>query len=228
MELPPYKVPNPRAVALRIFDRCRTFVRQAGTIIFAMSIVVWALGYFPRSPEITRTFAGLRADAAAELSGKELRSRLAEIDREEAGAYVRDSLLGKAGRALEPAVRPLGWDWKIGMATIASFPAREVIVSTLNIIYDLGKETTDKHQRKALIEKLAADARPDGRPVFTIPVAISIMVFFALCCQCGATLAAIKRETNSWRWTLFTFSYMTLLAYVGALAAYRIGTAVLG
>lgn len=228
MELPPYKVPNPRSVFLRIVDRSRTFVRQAGTIIFAMSIIVWALGYFPRSPEVARAYDRMRSEAAGELSGATLDDRLASIDKEEAGAYVRGSSLGRMGRAIEPLVRPLGWDWKIGMATIASFPAREVIVSTLNIIYDLGKETDERTGREALIGKLMSARWPDGGHVFTIPVAFSIMVFFALCCQCGATLAAIKRETNSWRWPAFTFLYMTVLAYLGAFATYRIGSAVLG
>ena len=138
MEMPAYKVPGARSVGIRILERCRTFLRQAGTIIFAMSIVVWALGYFPRSPEVIAAHEARRVEAKQNSSGAELASVLHRIDREEAGALVRESYLGRAGRILEPAVRPLGWDWKIGMATLASFPAREVIVSTLNIIYDLG------------------------------------------------------------------------------------------
>jgi ferrous iron transport protein B len=228
MELPPYKTPNPRSVFLRIVDRSRTFVRQAGTIIFAMSIIVWALGYFPRPPHIAETYDAMRAETVRTESGTALQESLDRIEKEEAGAYVRSSLLGRMGHLLEPAVRPLGWDWKIGMATIASFPAREVIVSTLSIIYDLGKEDEDRGGREALIGKLSSAEWPNGAPVFTLPVALSIMVFFALCCQCGATLAAIKRETNSWRWTAFTFSYMTVLAYIGAFATYRIGSAILG
>jgi len=227
MELPPYKIPSPRSVGIRIIDRSRTFVRQAGTIIFAMSIIVWALGYFPRPPEIGRAHEALRAEARLSLDGEARETRLREIDREEAGAYMRNSVLGRAGRLLEPAVKPLGWDWKIGMATIASFPAREVIVSTLSIIYDLGKDAEDRREKEALIGKLSAARWPDGSPVFTIPVAVSVMVFFALCCQCGATLAVIKRETNSWRWTALSFGYMTAIAYIGALVVYRAGTALL-
>ncbi|MFH1680045.1 MAG: ferrous iron transporter B, partial [Candidatus Eisenbacteria bacterium] len=227
MELPPYKVPSPRSVAIRIFDRGRTFVRQAGTIIFAMSIVVWALGYFPHPPEIARTYDPLRFEARVSLDGGARDARLRDLDREEAGAYMRSSLLGRAGRLVEPVVKPLGWDWKIGMATMASFPAREVIVSTLNIIFDLGTEAGNPHEREALIGKLSAARWPDGSRVFTVPVALSVMVFFALCCQCGATLAAIKRETNSWRWTAFTLTSMTVIAYLGAFAAYRIGSALL-
>ncbi len=226
MEMPAYKVPGARSVGIRILERCRIFLRQAGTIIFAMSIIVWALGYFPRSPEVIAAHDARRIEARQSCSGAELASELHRIDREEAGALVRESYLGRAGRILEPAVRPLGWDWRIGMATLASFPAREVIVSTLNIIYDLGDEGGD--EREALIGKLASSRWPDGTKVFNIPVALSIMVFFALCCQCGATLAAIKRETNSWKWTAFTFGYMTVIAYVAALITYQVGTAIAG
>jgi ferrous iron transport protein B len=129
------------------------------------------------------------------------------------------------GRAIEPVVRPLGWDWKIGMAALASFPAREVVVGTLGIIYNLGPGDDDEAQDS--LGKALQEATWDGAPnrkVFTVPVALSLMVFFALCCQCASTLAVIKRETNSWRWPLFTFTYMTLLAYVGALLVYQVGT----
>ena len=114
----------------------------------------------------------------------------------------------------------LGWDWKIGMAAIAAFPAREVVIGTLGTIYNLGRGVDE--ETPALRDALFAATWPDGTPVFNLAVALSLMVFFALCCQCGATLAVIKRETNSWRWPLFTFTYMTVLAYVGALATYQI------
>jgi ferrous iron transport protein B len=131
------------------------------------------------------------------------------------------------GKAIEPAVRPLGWDWRIGCAVIASFPAREVVVATLGVVYGMGEkmETKSEKSRQALGDRLRI-AKWDGtdRPVYTLPVALSIMVFFALCCQCAATLAVIRRETNSWRWPAFAFSYMTGLAYVGALITYQLGT----
>jgi ferrous iron transport protein B len=145
----------------------------------------------------------------------------------ETGAYQRQSLLAGMGRWIEPAVRPLGWDWRIGCAAIASFPAREVVLGTLGVIYNLG-EDVDTHEREGQTQLQAELRRAtwDGtdRPVFTVPVALSLMVFFALCAQCAATLAVIKRETNSWRWPIFTFAYMTVLAYLGAMATYQIGT----
>lgn len=224
MELPTYKMPSARTVFYRVYDRAKAFVRQAGTIILAMSIVIWALGYFPRSDEVQGQHDGMRSVAEAELDGAALDARMAEIDASEAGELLRTSFLGRMGHAIEPAVKPLGWDWKIGMAVIASFPAREVVVSTLGIIYDLGDGAEDE---AAIGAKLRAATWPDGTRVFNLPVAISIMVFFALCCQCGATVATIRRETAGWRWPAFVFGYMTTLAYVGALVVVQ-GARLLG
>jgi ferrous iron transport protein B len=141
--------------------------------------------------------------------------------------WTGQSLLGRAGKGIEPVVRPLGWDWRVGMAALASFPAREVVVGTLGMIFNQGKgEAADRNYRRALGDTLRDEKWDDGsgRPLFTVPVALSVMVFFALCCQCASTLAVIRRETNSWRWPVFTFVYMTVLAYLGALLVYQIGT----
>ncbi|MFM9066153.1 MAG: nucleoside recognition domain-containing protein, partial [Planctomycetota bacterium] len=129
---------------------------------------------------------------------------------------------------LEPLVRPLGWDWRIGCAALASFPAREVVVATLGVIYNLGSETdAESESLQNQVRSATWDARsgkPADQKVFSIPVALSIMVFFALCAQCVSTLAVIRRETNSWRWPIFTFVYMTGLAYVAALVVYQVGS----
>ena len=128
---------------------------------------------------------------------------------------------------IEPAVRPLGWDWRIGCAVLASLPAREIVVATMGVMYNLDERAADAESGPSSLqpyEKLRS-VTWDGtdRPVFNVPVALSIMVFFALCAQCAATLAVIRRETNSWRWPAFTFAYMTTLAYVGALVTYQLG-----
>ena len=125
------------------------------------------------------------------------------------------------GHAIEPVVKPLGWDWKIGVGAIASFPAREVIVATLGTIYSLGSEVDEEDA--GLLGAIRGAEWPDGRKVYNTPVALSVMVFFALCAQCAATLMVIRRETNSWRWPAFTFVYMTVLAYVGAFVTYQVG-----
>ncbi|MCH7591948.1 MAG: ferrous iron transporter B, partial [Planctomycetes bacterium] len=239
MELPKFKWPSTRTVLYRAYEQGREFMVSAGTIIFAVAIVIWALGYYPHSATIaqqyeaqrveahrehaTQSGAGDKATAAplAELN-QELERRLTQIDREEAGAFLEQSVLGRMGRWIEPIVEPLGWDWRIGTAAIAAFPAREVVIATMGTIYNLGAEHDENSV--GLRSKLQNATWPDGRPVFNIPVALSIMVFFALCCQCGATLAVIKRETRSWRWPLFTFVYMTTLAYVGAFITFQVAS----
>jgi ferrous iron transport protein B len=141
--------------------------------------------------------------------------------------WKEQSILGHIGHWIEPVVRPLGWDWKIGMAAIASFPAREVMVGTLSLIFGRGEGELDDAVYRDDLEQGLREASQDGaadRRVFTIPVAFSVMVFFALCCQCVSTLVIIKRETDSWRWPIFTFVYMTTLAYVGAFLTYQIGS----
>lgn len=143
-------------------------------------------------------------------------------------AWTEQSLLGRLGKAMEPVFMPLGWDWRIGVAALASFPAREVVVGTLGVIYQTGevdKEELEKNPGETELSKALREARWDhGAGRFTVPVALSLMVFFALCCQCASTLAIIRRETNSWRWPAFTFVYMTVLAYVGAMLVYQIGS----
>ena len=218
LELPPFKIPAWRVVLFRMYDRSWAFLRRAGTIILATTILVWALSYYPTQPHLTEEFDARRATATA--------AERAQLDIAEAGARLRGSYLGQAGRAIEPVVQPLGWDWKIGMATLASFPAREVIIAALGTIYNLGNKQDEGSV--ALRETMRAERWPDGRPVYTPVVALSVMVFFALCCQCGATLATIKRETGSWGYALFTFTYMTGLAYVGALLVYQIGSKLTG
>ncbi len=226
MELPSYKWPSPRTVVIRVTERAWIFLRTAGSLILAISIVVWAAAYYPHSPSVVQQElqekAALEAQSEAAAEGSPQRddaeSKLAELNNEIAAKYQQHSILGWMGKAIEPAVRPLGWDWRIGCAVIASFPAREVVVATLGVVYGLGEkfETKSDESRRALGARLQ-HAVWDGtdRPVFTLPVALSIMVFFALCCQCAATLAVIRRETNSWRWPAFAFTYMTTLAYIG-------------
>jgi ferrous iron transport protein B len=240
MELPSYKWPSPRNVVLRVVERAVVFLRCAGTLILAVAVVVWAALYFPHDRESVEGPYRARLDAlharqaalAADSPDRtEVDVQVADVEHEIAGAYQRQSYLGRMGRAVEPVFKPLGWDWRISAAVIASFPAREVVVATLGVIYNLGNDVDTKTAEgfTQMSDRLQA-ATWDGtdRPVYTIPVALSIMIFFALCAQCAATLAVIRRETNSWRWPLLAFSYMTVLAYVGALVTYQLGTWIAG
>jgi ferrous iron transport protein B len=241
MELPSYEWPSARAVAHRVVQRAWIFVRTAGGAILAVSVLAWAALYYPRDAAtvegpfqtqrqaIERRLATI--DSTSNVTNADARrtleADLAQLNREIQGAYERQSYLARMGRAIEPAVRPLGWDWRIGSAVIASFPAREAVVATLGVIFNLGDQADAEEDEAAthLTAQLrAATWEGTDRPLFTVPVALSIMVFFALCAQCVATLAVIRRETNSWRWPAFAFGYMTALAYVGAMATYQLGT----
>jgi ferrous iron transport protein B len=209
----------------RAYDRGKAFVTRAGTLIFATSIVVWAAGYFPANHSERDTI--IRQIEAMPAVSQEDAAQQAELDklrerRDKLGSQlIEKSFLGHLGHAIEPAVRPLGWDWRIGVGAIASFPAREVIIATLGTIYSLGNEV-DKDNNQGLITSLQNATDSEGRKVYSLPVALSIMVFFALCAQCAGTLMTIKRETNRWIWPVFTFVYMTSLAYVGALITYQV------
>jgi ferrous iron transport protein B len=223
LEMPSYKVPQASVVARKVYREGREFVQRAGTLIFAVTIVVWALAYFPRAESITETYNAQRAEAEASgLEAEALEARLTEINDLESGDYLRDSYLGRVGHFVEPVFRPLGWDWRIATATIASFPAREIIVATLGTLFNLGAD--EDAESEGLLATLQGATWPDGRPLFNIAVALSIMVFFALCAQCAATLVTIKRETGQWRWPVLTFVYMTVLAYAGAFIAFHAAT----
>jgi ferrous iron transport protein B len=221
LALPEFRMPNGRTVAMKLLDRVRVFLRRAGTVIFAVAVVVWALTYFPRSPDIDAARAAAEQQAAATLTGTALEERLAELQNQAGADHLEQSWLGRAGHTIEPVFRPLGWDWRISAAVIASFPAREVVVAVLGTIYAVGGEADEA----TLAGRLTAARHADGSPVFTLPMVFGLLLFYAWCLQCAATLAVIRRETNSWRWPLFAWTYMTLLGYGGALLIYQVGTA---
>ena len=228
MELPSYKLPSPKVVFYRVWERGQAFLGRAGSLIFCTAVLVWAAGYFPGDHTEVHQLARsieLRESQVSNETDSELATLRAE-ERRLNGQLIKGSFLGQAGQAIEPAVKPLGWDWRIGVGVIASFPAREVIIATLGTIYSLGGDVDE--QDGSLKEALASSRWEDGRPVYTLPVALSIMVFFALCAQCAATLMVIRRETNSWRWPIFTFVYMTTLAYVGSFISYNLATWIMG
>ncbi len=228
MEMPSYKVPTVRSIVVRVLNRTKSFVKRAGTIIAAITIIIWALSYYPHSEEIAKEYSvryvQLESERSQRISDLEYQLKLSELENEQAGAYLADSYFGRIGRGIEPIFVPLGWDWKITLAALASFPAREVVIATLGTIYNLG--TGVDEESSSLVSKMQ-NAQWDhgekiGTPVFSPAVALSIMVFFALCCQCGATLVTIKQETGKIRYPIIAFVYMTALAYVGAFATFQL------
>jgi ferrous iron transport protein B len=218
--LPEFRRPNLRTVLMQLLGRAMIFLKRAGTVIFAVAVVVWALAYFPRSGEVRELYVQQEAMLTSRMSGEELEEALQLLANQRAAAQLEQSALGRAGKFVQPVFAPLGWDWKVSAAVIASFPAREVVIAVLGTIYAVGDEADEA----TLSGRLTAATRADGTPVFSLPMVIGLLIFYACCLQCAATIAVIRRETNSWRWPLFAWTYMTALGYVGALIAYQVGS----
>lgn len=201
LELPPYRRPLLRSVLRMMWNRAKLFLTEAGRVILACTVVLWFLLSFPR------------VDAGPEAS---------EADHAAAAAQqLAESYGARIGKALEPALEPLGFDWKIGIGLVGAFAAREVFVSTLGVVYGVGEDVDEGSS--TLREKLRRERDETGRPVYTPLVALSLMVFFALACQCMSTLAVVRRETASWRWPIFLFAYMGVLAWLASFAVYQGG-----
>ena len=210
LELPPYRMPRLVTVLRQMWLRARMFVTEAGTVILACTAVLWVLLSFPRHempvfPEGTAP----EVVAAAEATTR--------------GEQLSGSYGGRLGQAFEPVIAPLGFDWKIGVGLVGAFAAREVFVSTMGIVYGIGEDVDE--ESTPLRERIRKDERPDGSLVYSPLVGLSLMVFFALSAQCMSTLAVVRRESRSWRWPIFLFTYMTVLAWVASFIVYQGGRA---
>jgi ferrous iron transport protein B len=193
MELPPYRLPGLRDVALHMVERAWLFLRRAGTVILGISIILWFLAAYPKAP-----------DGA---TGQQ---------------QIAQSFAGRAGHALEPLIKPLGFDWQIGIGLITSFAAREVFVSTMGVVFNA--ESADE-DTTPLREALLTARWPDGRVLFTPLVCFTLMIFYVFAMQCVSTVAVVRRETNSWRWPLFQIGYLTGTAWIVSLVVYQAGRA---
>ncbi len=216
LELPPYRRPALASVFGRAFDRSRVFVRDAGSVILVCSMALWALLYFPS--HVPESF---EYESRIMQVGEDTEARML-LEQEAQAARVQASFGGRIGHALEPVFAPLGYDWKMVIAILASFAAREVFVSTLGLVYGIGEDVDE--ESVPLRERLQSEVDPcTGRKVYTPLVGLSLMVFFLLALQCMSTLAAIRRETRSWRWPAFAFAYNGALAWLAAFAVYQGG-----
>ena len=215
LELPSYKLPSLRTATLMMVDRAGVFLRRAGTVILLVSIALWALATFPKSATPPAALA-LRQRAATE----KLPALAEQADRLVAHTALANSAAGHIGRWIEPVLRPLGYDWQIGIGILSSFVAREVVVSTLAIVYGVGEEAAEKNP-ESLYDSLRRAERSDGSKVFTTATCASLLVFYVLAMQCVSTLAITRRETNSLKWPAFQLIYMTGLAYAGACLVFQ-------
>jgi ferrous iron transport protein B len=283
LELPTYKVPQASQVGRQVWSNTWAFITKAGTTIFCLSIVLWAMAYYPRLPGIdngsrrdhqlisdlasvhtngarlmtqtTAQFAGsdkwenvkdaqqrgakaTEIQASTTLNSKEKIDQLFALtnpdlkaffekraDQEVAGEQLSHSLAGRMGHGMEPILKPLGFDWKMGVGLVGAFAAREVFVSTMGIIYSVGE--VERGQTQGLAGAMRQDHYANGKPVWTPLVAVSLLVWFVLAMQCMSTVAIIRRETGGWRWPIFMIVYMNGLAYVASLAVFQVGRVLL-
>jgi ferrous iron transport protein B len=221
LEMPPYRMPHLPSVLRMVWKRSRVFLTEAGTVILAITCGMWLVLSFPKSPEIAQRFEADRVKARAfEPAARD--DAIAQIDATQASEQLRASFGGRIGHAIEPAIAPLGFDWKIGIGLLGAFAAREVFISTMGVVYGIGKDA--KEDSPTLRERVRAESRADGKPLYTPLVGLSLMVFFALACQCMSTLAVVRRETRTWRWPVFLFLYTGALAWLASFAVYQIGS----
>lgn len=232
MELPPYRLPTLRTMLRRTLERSWLFLKEAGTVILVCTIGLWALLSYPQPDEPRPSLASLppavaSADTAARAKAQPPETATSKKQQLQAAQLrwqeekMAQSYAGRMGRGIEPMIRPLGFDWKVGVGLIGAFAAREVFVSTMGIIYGIGGDVDE--ESKPLRTKISQQRHPDGRPVYTPLMGLSLMVFFAFACQCMSTLAVVKRETGGYKWPAFLFAYMTALAYAASFAVYQGG-----
>ncbi len=247
LELPPYKRPVVKTVLRHMWDRSKLFLRRAGTVILGINVLLWFLVTYPKVPPgaggAPQPTIGSASQKAGEDAAKAVASGLPDgsplrpdetpgqvdaLKNERSGDQLRHSFAGRLGHMIEPAIRPLGFDWKIGIGIVASFAAREVFVSTMSVVYNVGEvDAGDRVATAGLAETLRGEKREDGTRVYTALTGITLMVFYVFAMQCVSTIAIVGRETNSWKWPLFQFAYMTALAWGLAFVTYQ-GGKVLG
>ncbi len=212
LELPPYRLPRVTETLRMMSERAGQFLKEAGTVILACTILLWGLLSFPRT--------SLESEPVIPVAAATTEAPPESAESSSAAPELADSYGGRLGKWVEPVVKPLGFDWKLATGIIGAFAAREVFVSTLGLVYGIG-ESDD--EALPLREKLRTETRADGSPAYTPLIGLSLMVFFALACQCMSTLAVVRRETKTWRWPAFLFVYMTALAYAASFVVYQGG-----
>ena len=213
IEMPNYKLPLLKNVLITVFEKTKSFVVEAGRIILAISILLWLMASFGPGKEFNQAEEIIMSKAKVEsFSAEELENKIASYK-------LEHSFIGILGKSIEPAIAPLGFDWKIGIALISSFAAREVFVGTLATIYSVGSD-----QEETIKNRMKAERKPDGSLLFDLPTGISLMLFYAFALQCMSTLAIVKKETNGWKWPLIQLFSMTLIAYLSSLIIYQILT----
>jgi len=216
MELPVYRLPRWSNVGITMFEKAKVFVVDAGKIIVAISVVLWFLASY--GPKANMAAVDTKYEQLAATNPSADQQQL-QID--EQSEKLRESYAGRIGRFIEPAIAPLGFDWKIGIGLISAFAAREVFVGTLATIYSVGSD--DESNYGTLRKHMNTELNPrTGKPTFSAATAFSLLIFFVFAMQCMSTLAVVRRETKSWKYPLIQVGYMTLLAWLGSFVVYQL------
>ncbi len=224
MELPPYRMPTAKSILIHMWEKARQYLRKMGGVILVASIIIWFLGYFPRQTANSEQFNQQRASVEQTVSDPAKTIEvLDEINRLEAIDHQRHSYIGRLGETIQPILDPLGFDWKISVSLLSGMAAKEVVVSTLSVLY-----TGHEEDSQTLSERLKQDKDADGQPVFTPLVALSLMLFVLIYFPCIATVTAISKESGSWKWGLFVIIYTCVLAWLVAFVVYQVGMAGIG
>ena len=210
IEMPNYKFPLLKNVGITVFEKTKSFVVEAGKIILAISVLLWIMASFGPGKNFNNAEEIVTQQMAQQQPSQE------ELNTAIASYKLEHSFIGILGKTVEPAIAPLGYDWKIGIALISSFAAREVFVGTLATIYSVGSE-----EEETIKNRMAAELKPNGKALFDLPTGLSLMVFYAFALQCMSTLAIVKKETNSWKWPMVQLFSMTAIAYLSALTIYQ-------
>ncbi|OJJ22611.1 ferrous iron transport protein B [marine bacterium AO1-C] len=219
LELPSYKQPRWRNVLLTLWEKIRLFIWEAGKIILAISIVLWVLATNGPGNRMDQAVKAITKPDTTASKPVEVKKLTEDYEKKVNSAKLENSYIGLMGKTIEPVIKPLGYDWKIGIALITSFAAREVFVGSMATIYSVGE---DFEKDQSMIQRLKSEKRADGSPIYSLATGLSLMVFYAFAMQCMSTLAIVRRETKSWKWPLLQLVYMTGLAYVSALIVYHL------
>lgn len=224
MELPPYRMPTFRSVVIHMWDKSQQYLKKMGGVILIASIIIWFLGYFPQDKELERTYhnqiASVEQQFSQQLIDEQTKLEQISIIKGQFNAeHQETSYIGRIGKFTEPAMRPLGFDWKMSVSLLSGMAAKEVVVSTLGVLY-----TGDPENQESLKNRIRNDVQPDGRQTFSSLNVISLLLFVLIYFPCVATITAIKEESGSWKWGLFSILYTTILAWVVAFSVYQIGS----
>jgi ferrous iron transport protein B len=219
MELPPYRMPALKSILIHMWEKARQYLRKMGGVILFASIIIWFLGYYPRySAEMQTCDEQIAAVGESSMSSREKSETITELERLRAMKHQEQSYIGHIGRAVQPLLAPLGFDWKMSVSLLTGMAAKEVAVSTLSVLY-----TGESEESRALPERLITDRDAEGNPVFTPLIALSLMLFVLIYFPCVATITAISKESGSWKWGLFTVLYSCVLAWVVSFVVYQVG-----